>query len=203
MKLEDRIAKHRRMAESYRDKYVLQKVQDGEAYDEWVFTDDAVYTSPYFVAEQELVLKDVATHWDTAATVEAKAYGITFPDWKPVGHKFWPAENGFVMRYRWEGDQRQRRQGHGLLLNQLRRDQRGSRDRALVDLRQRRGVRPVPGGGHRGRGGVHSTEMSTCRLWQSTSRSTDSVSEDTTMTTAPPASSARQHLLVVNQQTSG
>ena len=29
MKLEDRIAKHRRMAESYRDKYALQKVQDG------------------------------------------------------------------------------------------------------------------------------------------------------------------------------
>ncbi len=105
MKLEDRIAKHRRMAESYRDKYVLQKVQEGESYDEWVFTDDAVYTSPpYFVADQELVLKDVATHWDTAATIEAKAYGVEFPpDWKPVDFKVWPAENGFVMRYRWQG----------------------------------------------------------------------------------------------------
>ena len=103
MNLEERIAKHRRMAESYRDKYVLQKVADGESYDEWEFTDDAVYTSPYFVADQELVLKDVATHWDTAATVEAKAYGITFPDWKPVDYKVWPAENGFVMRYRWQG----------------------------------------------------------------------------------------------------
>lgn len=103
MKLEDRIAKHRRMAESYRDKYVLQKVQEGETYDEWVFTEDAVYTSPYFVADQELVLKDVATHWDTAATIEAKAYGIEFPDWKPVDFKVWPAENGFVMRYRWQG----------------------------------------------------------------------------------------------------
>jgi len=29
--LEDRIAKHRRMAESYRDKYVLQKVAAGES----------------------------------------------------------------------------------------------------------------------------------------------------------------------------
>ena len=29
MNLEDRIAKHRRMAESYRDKYVLQKVARG------------------------------------------------------------------------------------------------------------------------------------------------------------------------------
>ncbi len=54
---------------------------------------------PYFVAEQELVLKDVATHWDMAATIEAKAYGITFPDWKPVDYKVWPADNGFVMRY--------------------------------------------------------------------------------------------------------
>jgi hypothetical protein len=103
MNLEDRIAKHRRMAESYRDKYVLQKVQEGEIYDEWVFADDAVYTSPYFVAEQELVLADVATHWELAATIEAKAYGKEFPDWRPVGHKFWPADNGFVMRYRWEG----------------------------------------------------------------------------------------------------
>lgn len=103
MKLEDRIAKRRRMAESYRDKYVLQQVQEGERYDEWEFTDDAVYTSPYFVAEQELVLKDVAMHLDTAATIEAKAYGVVFPDWKPVEFKVWPAENGFVQGYRWEG----------------------------------------------------------------------------------------------------
>ena len=103
MKLEDRIAKHKRMAESYRDKYVLQKVQEGETYDEWDFADDAVYTSPYFVADQELVLKDVATAWDVAATVEATAYGVEFPDWKPVDYKCWPAENGFVMRYRWQG----------------------------------------------------------------------------------------------------
>ncbi|MFZ2239480.1 MAG: hypothetical protein WAV90_08015, partial [Gordonia amarae] len=62
-----------------------------------------VYTSPYFVAGQELVLKDVATSFDVAATVEAKAYSVVFPDWKPVDYKVWPAENGFVMRYRWEG----------------------------------------------------------------------------------------------------
>ena len=61
MDLVERIAKHRRMAESYRDKYVLQKVADGERYDEWEFADDAVSTSPYVVAGQELVLKDVAT----------------------------------------------------------------------------------------------------------------------------------------------
>ena len=103
MELVDRIAKHRRMAESYRDKYVLQKVQEGDSYDEWEFTDDAVYTSPYFVADQELVLKDVATSFAIAATIEAKAYSVVFPDWKPVESKVWPAENGFVMRYRWEG----------------------------------------------------------------------------------------------------
>ncbi|OBF14883.1 hypothetical protein [Mycobacterium sp. ACS4331] len=103
MELVDRIAKHRRMAESYRDKYVLQTVQEGDSYDEWEFTDDAVYTSPYFVADQELVLKDVATSFDTAATVEAKAYSVVFPDWKPVEFKCWPADNGFVMRNRWEG----------------------------------------------------------------------------------------------------
>ena len=134
-----------------------------------------MYTSPYFVAEQELVLKDVATHWDTAATVEAKAYGITFPDWKPVGHKFWPAENGFVMRYRWEGTN----VNDGKVM--------GFYSISFVETNEEaeivhwstyvNGVRPVPGGRPSERG-VHSTEMSTCRLWRSTSRSTDSVSED-------------------------
>ncbi|MET8650798.1 hypothetical protein [Nocardia aurea] len=103
MKLEDRIAKHRRMAESYRDKYVLQKVQDGDRYDEWEFADGAVYTSPYFAVGEELVLAEVATSFDVAATVEAKAYSVVFPDWKPVEYKLWAADNGFVMRYRWEG----------------------------------------------------------------------------------------------------
>lgn len=103
MELVDRIAKHRQMAQSYLDKYVLQKIQDGESYDGWEFADDAVYTSPYFCADQELVLKDVATSFEVAATVEARAYSVVFPDWKPVEHRMWTADTGFVMRVRWEG----------------------------------------------------------------------------------------------------
>jgi hypothetical protein len=28
---------------------------------------------------------------------------LTFPDWKPADFKYWPAENGVVMKTRWEG----------------------------------------------------------------------------------------------------
>jgi hypothetical protein len=35
--------------------------------------------------------------------MEAKVYSLRFPDWKPVGFKFWPADNGFVMKTRWQG----------------------------------------------------------------------------------------------------
>ncbi len=103
MKLEDRIALHRRMAESYRNAYLHQGVKDGATYEEWKFADDAVYASPYFTGGNVLLLRDVAKSVATVATMEAKAYSVKFPDWKPADFKYWPAENGFVMKTRWEG----------------------------------------------------------------------------------------------------
>ena len=53
MTLEERIAHHVRMAEAYRDAYLRQGVQDGEAFaDAWKFADDGVYVSPYFTGDQ-------------------------------------------------------------------------------------------------------------------------------------------------------
>ncbi len=105
MKLEDRIAVHTRMAKAYGDAYLRQGVQDGEAFvDVWKFADDAVYASPYFTGDEVYKLSEFPEESARASTVEAKVYSLRFPDWKPVDFKYWPADNGFVMKTRWQGN---------------------------------------------------------------------------------------------------
>ncbi|BCI54316.1 hypothetical protein NIIDNTM18_35940 [Mycolicibacterium litorale] len=104
MKLEERIARHVRMAEAYRDAYLRQGVQDGEAFaDAWKFAEDGVYVSPYFTGDQVFLLSEFPSDTAKASTMEAKAYSLSFPDWKPAGFDYWPADNGVVMKTRWEG----------------------------------------------------------------------------------------------------
>ena len=100
--LEERIALHRRMAESYRDAYADKAVKDGATYEEWKFASYAVYWSPYF-GNEEMPLSTLNVSVATYATMEAKAYSIKFPDWGPVEFKCWPADNGFVMRTLFRG----------------------------------------------------------------------------------------------------
>lgn len=103
MNATERIEHHRRMAEAYRNSYLRQGVQDGETYEAWAFADDGVYVSPYFTGDQVFAFKDFPADTAKAATMEAKAYSLTFPDWKPAGFNYWPADNGFVMKTRWQG----------------------------------------------------------------------------------------------------
>jgi hypothetical protein len=106
---EERIAQHRRMAESYRNAYLRQGVQDGDEYTDehgqeaWKFAEGAIYTSPYFTGDEVIVMSEALADTGKAATMEAKAYSLTFPDWKPTDFKYWPADNGFVMKTRWHG----------------------------------------------------------------------------------------------------
>jgi hypothetical protein len=103
MNIEERVALHGRMAEGYRNAYLHQEVQEGVSYEEWKFAHDAVYSSPYFTGETVLLLRDVPIDAAKSATMEAKAYALTFPDWKPADFRYWPAANGFVMKTRWQG----------------------------------------------------------------------------------------------------
>lgn len=103
MKIEERVALHRRMAEGYRDAYLRQGVQEGESYEAWKFAGDAVYASPYFTGDEVLLLSEVAVDAARSATMEAKVYALKFSDWKPADFRCWPADNGFVMKTRWEG----------------------------------------------------------------------------------------------------
>lgn len=103
MKIEDRIALHRRMAEGYGSAYAKQEVKDGASYEAWKFAEDAVYASPYFIGDELLPIRESAVDVSTSAIMEAKAYSLKFPDWKPLDFKYWPADNGFVMKTRWEG----------------------------------------------------------------------------------------------------
>lgn len=106
---EARIAQHRRLAESYRNAYLRQGVQDGQEYTDengqeaWKFAPDAIYTSPYFTGEDVILMSEAMVDTATAATMEAKAYSLVFPDWKPTSFKYWPAENGVVWKTRWQG----------------------------------------------------------------------------------------------------
>jgi hypothetical protein len=95
--LEERIALHRRMAESYHAAYAKKAVKDGATYLEWKFADDAVYWSPYF-GNQLIHLKEHPISVSASATMEAKAYSLKFADWGPEEFKCWPSDNGFVMK---------------------------------------------------------------------------------------------------------
>ncbi len=97
LKLEDRIALHRRMAESYYNAYAQKAVKDGASYEEWKFADDAVYWSPYF-GNELIQLSKHPISVSISATMEAKAYSLKFPDWGPAEFKCWPSDNGFVMK---------------------------------------------------------------------------------------------------------
>lgn len=97
MRLEDRIATHRKMAESYHAAYSKKAVKDGATYEAWKFADDAVYWSPYF-GNNLIDLKTNPISVADSATMEAKAYSLRFPDWGPAEFKCWPSDNGFVMK---------------------------------------------------------------------------------------------------------
>lgn len=92
------------MATAYRDAYLRQGVKEGEAFvDAWKFARDAVYASPYFTGDVGFPLSEFPAEAAKISTMEAKAYSLTFPDWKPADFTFWPADNGLVMKTRWEG----------------------------------------------------------------------------------------------------
>jgi hypothetical protein len=100
--VEERIELHHRMAEGYGVAYLHRAVKDGASYEAWKFSDDAVYSSPYFISDV-MPLRESSISVSTSATMEAKAYSLKFPDWSPAEFKYWPADNGFVMKTRWEG----------------------------------------------------------------------------------------------------
>jgi hypothetical protein len=95
--LEDRIAQHRRMAESYHAAYDHKAVKDGATYEEWTFAEDAVFWSPYF-GDQLIKLSEHHMSVQKSATMEALAYSVKFADWGPAQFKCWPSDIGFVMQ---------------------------------------------------------------------------------------------------------
>ncbi|HET8992266.1 MAG TPA: hypothetical protein VFN32_00630 [Rhodococcus sp. (in: high G+C Gram-positive bacteria)] len=106
---EERITQHRRLAESYRNAYLREGVKDGEEYtdenghDAWKFADGAIYTSPYFTGDETILMSEALVDTGRAATMEAKAYSLVFPEWKPTSFEYWPADNGVVWKTRWQG----------------------------------------------------------------------------------------------------
>jgi hypothetical protein len=57
------------MAEAYRNAYLRQGVQDGEAFVEaWKFASDAIYASPYFTGDQVFLLSEFPEESARAST---------------------------------------------------------------------------------------------------------------------------------------
>lgn len=103
MKIEDRIAMNRSMAEGYRNAYLRQGVQTGEDYAAWKFAENAEYVSPYWTEDKVWILEGASTGKGQSSTLEAKAIMLVFPDWKPVDCQIWASDDGFVMKNKWEG----------------------------------------------------------------------------------------------------
>lgn len=104
--LEERLTRHRKMAESYYAAYQERTVEDGASYSEWVFAPHAKYWSPYF-GDNLIDLSEYPMSVRKSATMEAGTYCVTFPDWGPLGFKYWPSENGFVMQTHFGGHDRE------------------------------------------------------------------------------------------------
>jgi hypothetical protein len=100
--LKERLARHRRMAESYHHAYEKRAVKDGATYEDWKFADHAVYWSPYF-GDQLIDLTENPMTVQQSASMEALTYSMSFPDWGPLGFKCWPSDIGFVMQSHFGG----------------------------------------------------------------------------------------------------
>ena len=46
--------------------------------------------------DQAFKLSEFPEDTARASTMEAKAYSLSFPDWKPASFDYWPANNGVV-----------------------------------------------------------------------------------------------------------
>lgn len=99
---DERIVLHGKMAMSYYSAYDAKVVKDGATYDEWKFSDEALYWSPYF-GNNIINLKEHPMSVKSAATMEALCYSTTFPDWAPLEFKHWDAVDGFVMQTHFGG----------------------------------------------------------------------------------------------------
>lgn len=102
MTLEERLAHHKQMAESYHAAYLKQTVQEGATYEEWQFAPHATYWSPYF-GDRVIDLDHAHISVQASATMEAASYGITLPDWGPLSFESWASEDGFVMKTHFGG----------------------------------------------------------------------------------------------------
>lgn len=103
LNLEEKVILHKKMALGYFNSYVEEKETDVITYDAWKFADDATYGSPYFTGDKTFPLKEFSKNTTQGATNETNAYRLTFPDWAPADFKYWASENGFVMKVKWQG----------------------------------------------------------------------------------------------------
>jgi hypothetical protein len=103
MSLEDRLALHQRIADTYFDAYA-NHIARGQVVmtDDWKLAPDFVFKSTYHGAEATIAkMIDVAGN-----TNEMKTYLFEMPDYHAEECLRWPTPEGFVTRTRWVGHTR-------------------------------------------------------------------------------------------------
>lgn len=114
MNLDERIAMHRRMAEGFGNSYRTRRSHaSADQCTSWYFVEDAEYFAPYFTGGRLIYLRDYTAYRSLdisiVAATEEQAYSAQFPDWGPIEFKYWPSDNGFVMKTLFQGHTRQGR----------------------------------------------------------------------------------------------
>ena len=100
--LSQRLERHQKMAESYRDSYNKHTVEGGDTYEDWVFAPHAQYWSPYF-GDNVIDLEVYPMSVRQSATMEADTYRLFLLDWGPLDFRCWPSDRGFVMQTHFGG----------------------------------------------------------------------------------------------------
>jgi len=106
MKLEERVAMNRKIAEGYRNAYMKKDVEEGARYDSWNFAPGAEYVSPYWTNDEIWILDQQPIEAGKTAIMEAQAVANVYPDWKVVDCQIWAADDGFVLKNKWIGHKR-------------------------------------------------------------------------------------------------
>jgi hypothetical protein len=116
MNLEERLALHQRLADTYFDAYAHHIEREAVVMnDEWKIAPDLQYSCAYFGVGKPAPIAHLVD--DAGNTKEMKVYLAAMPDWRAVEFLGWPSPQGFVTRTRFEGTTKQGRTLSSTLVN--------------------------------------------------------------------------------------
>ena len=114
--LEDRLALHQRLADTYFDAYA-HHIERGAVImsKEWKLAPGLLYSSAYFGVGNPAPVAHLVD--DAGNTNEMKVYLAAMPDWRAIDFLGWPSPQGFITRTRFQGTTKDGRTLSSTLVN--------------------------------------------------------------------------------------